>query len=371
MMLKDGGTIPRDTLRSQDRINLGDICFCPMLPTLHMQCISLDGLCTLLSEGAFTPLQSNTPPELSGTTAILLVFQADSEHERIINIYVGLVVCRVDSHLYSPSQITDFIQDIEGDLWTVCNTLKASHNPSKRCAYYLFVDNLRGVMSIPMDPPYCLMYPTSYIKGITPDHFNTHNSPTGMRLHCCVCRTTLQFSNDDPKQHSKYIGSHLIMPHGAQYNDCLYPSILEPWNHRGPLIDPIMEEPCPMEEVGDFKAADPIFKGCYGDSLLYSECDLARLRQQKVYLPTFQEEIPMPPTPSYQKNGEPAAAKQSPCRAAAPDMSVESPKTRCSSSKSGPPWAQDVAPIPQLQSTQIPHLPRNPLVPRNQPWTTR
>ena len=35
-MLKDGGTIPRDTLCSQDGINLGDIHFCPMLHTLHM-----------------------------------------------------------------------------------------------------------------------------------------------------------------------------------------------------------------------------------------------------------------------------------------------------------------------------------------------
>ena len=129
-----------------------------------------------------------------------------------------------------------------------------------------------------------------------------------------------------------------------------------------------MGEPCPMEVVGGFKSMDPTFKGSYRDSLLYSEDDLARLRQQKVYLPTFQEEIPMLPAPSYWQNREPAAAKQSPCRVAALDTSVESTKTRHSSSKSE---AQDVAPIPQLQSAQIQHLPRNPLIPRNQPWTAR
>ena len=90
--------------------------------------------------------------------------------------------------------------------------------------------------------------------------------------------------------------------------------------------------------MGDFKAIDPIFKGSYRDSFLYSEDDLVQLRWQKVYLPTFQEEIPMPPTPSYRQNSKLAAAKQSPHRAAAPDTSVESPKTRCSSSKSGPLW---------------------------------
>ena len=63
VMLKDGGTIPRDTLHSQDGINLVDICFCPMLRSLCMQCISLDGLHTLLSEGAFAPPQSNMPPK--------------------------------------------------------------------------------------------------------------------------------------------------------------------------------------------------------------------------------------------------------------------------------------------------------------------
>ena len=221
MMLKDGGTIPQGTLRSQDGINLGDIRFCPILCTLCMQCISLNGLCTLLSEGTFAPLQSNTPPKLSRMMAILLVFQVDSGHKRIINIYVGLVVHRVDSHLYSPSQINDFI-------WEAHDALKAGHHTGKRRAYCLFVDNLSGVMSIPTDPPYCLVYPTTHIKDAEPDHFNTQNSPVGTCLHRCVCRATLQFSNPDPKQCTKYAGSCLIIPSGVQYNDRLYPTILEP-----------------------------------------------------------------------------------------------------------------------------------------------
>ena len=225
-------------------------------------------------------------------TVILLVFQTDSRHEKIINIYVGLVVCRVDSHLYSPSQIHDFIQDIEGDLWAACDALKAGGDPGKRHTYCLFVDNLSSVMSVPTDPPYCLVYPTSYVKGIEPDHFNTRNSPVGTGLHHCVCHTTLQFSNDDPKQRTQYVRSCLILPRGAQYNDRLYHSILEPWNHHGLLIDPANGEPCLMEVVGDFRATDPIFKGCYRDSLLYSKADLARLRWQKVYLPVFQGRSP-------------------------------------------------------------------------------
>ena len=191
-------------------------------------------------------------------------------------------------------------------------------------------------MSIPTDPPYCLVYPTTYIKGIKPNHFNTQNSPVGMRLHRCICQATLQFSNTDPQQRTKYTGSHLIIPRRVQYNDHLYPTILEPRNHCGPLIDPVMGEPYLMEVVGDFKASDPIFKGSYRESFLDLEDDLARLRWQKVYLPAFQE-IPMPPAPSYWQSREPVAAKQSPHRAAAPDTSMESPKTRRSSNKSRSP----------------------------------
>ena len=265
-------------------------------------------------------------------TAILLIFQADSKHKEITDIYVGLVVCRAESRLYAPDQILGFVKDIEVDLQEVHDALKARSDPGKRHAFYLCVDNLSGAMSVPTDPPYCLVYPTSYVKGIEPDHFDTHNSPTGTRLHHCVCHATLQFSNDDPN----YTESCLILPRGVQYNDRLYPTILEPWNHCGLLIDPATGEPYPMEVVGDFRTEDPIFKGCYRDSLLYSDADLCRLRQWKIHLPAFQGEIPVPPVPSYQQVREPMVTKQSPHRAAALDTPAESSKAKCSNSKSRP-----------------------------------
>ena len=107
-------------------------------------------------------------PELSGRTAILPVFQADGGHEKITNVYMGLVVHQVDSCLYSPSQIPNFIQDIESDLRVARNTLQAGGNPSKRHAYCLLVDNPSGIMPIPTDPPYCLVYPTVTSKVLNP-----------------------------------------------------------------------------------------------------------------------------------------------------------------------------------------------------------
>ena len=190
-------------------------------------------------------------------------------------------------------------------------------------------------MGIPTDPPYCVVYPTCYVRDADPDHFDTHNNLAGMHLHCCICCATLQFSNDEPREHNNYSGS-LILPHGAQYNDWLFPSILKPWNHHGLLIDSAMGEPYLMGMVGNFRAMDPIFKGCYRDSLLYSEADLHWLRWQGIHLPMLQGEIPMPPAPSYRQVRESVATKQSPHRAAASDITAESPKAKHSSSKSSP-----------------------------------
>ena len=143
LMLEDPGSIPRETLQSQDRLNLGDVRFCPIRQTLCMQCISLDHLWKLIAEGAFMPPPplSEGTPEVSRTTAILLVFQADGQHEKITYVYMGLVVRRVESHLYTLDQTLDFIRDIEGDLQVVQDALKAGGNPGKRRAFYLFVSN--------------------------------------------------------------------------------------------------------------------------------------------------------------------------------------------------------------------------------------
>ena len=178
--------------------------------------------------------------KLSGMTAILLVFQVNDQHEQITNIYIGLVVHHIKSHLYAPEKILDFMSNMEVDLKVARDALKAGCDLGKRRAFCLFVNNYGGMMSVPTDLPYCLIYPMSYM-------------------------------NDDPCYHRAYSGSHLILPCGTQYKEQLFPEILKLWNHWAPLIDPITKEPFPMKLVGDFRSTDPIFKGCYGDLLLYSD----------------------------------------------------------------------------------------------------
>ena len=190
LKLVSQGSIPRDTLQSQDKFNLENIRFCPIKRILCMQRISLDCLRRLIAKGTFMPPTSEGTLKLSRTTAILLVFQADDQHEKITDVYVGLVVHHVKSHLYAPDRILDFVSDIEVNLKVVCDTLKAGGDLGKRHAFCLFVNNYGGAMSIPMDSPYCLIYPTSYMKDVEPDHFDTHNNPARTRLHHCICHTT-------------------------------------------------------------------------------------------------------------------------------------------------------------------------------------
>ena len=218
-MLANQGSIPQDTLQSQDGLNLGDVHFCPIWQTLRMQHISLDCLRRLITEDTFMPPTLEGPPELSGTTTILLVFQADGQHERITDVYVGLVVCWVESCLHTLDQILDFVANLEVDLKVACDALKARGDPGKRCAFFLFVSNYGGTMSIPTDPPYCLVYPMSYMRDMEPDHFDTHNNLARTHLHHCICHTTLQHRNDNPSHHREYAGSHLILPHRAQYKE--------------------------------------------------------------------------------------------------------------------------------------------------------
>ena len=97
-------------------------------------------------------------------------------------------------------------------------------------------------------------------------------------------------------------------------------------------MDSLTKEPFPMELVGVFWVVDLIFKGCYGDSLLYSNAELC----WGIQLPAYQGEIPVLPAPSYWQARQPEATKQSPTRTATPNPSVESPRTIRSSGKGSP-----------------------------------
>ena len=218
LKLANQGSIPWDTLQSQGS-TWGTFTSVPCSKPSTCS-TSLLTACRDSSPRVHScPPTSEGTLKLSGITAILLIFQADNQHEKITDVYVGLVVHHVESCLYAPDQILDFVSNIEVDLKVAHNALKAGCDPGKRCAFCLFINNYGGAMSIPMDQPYCLIYLMSYMKDVELDLFDTHNNLARTCLHHCICCTTLQHMNDNPNQCREYSGSPLILPHGAQYKE--------------------------------------------------------------------------------------------------------------------------------------------------------
>ena len=201
----------------------------------------------------------------------------------------------------------------------------------------------------------------SYMKDMEPNHFNIHNNPTRTHLCHCIYHTTLQHMNDNSCYCRAYGRSHLILPRGAQYKERLFPEILELQNHQAPLIDPITKKPFPMKLVGDFRSMDPIFKGCYGDSLLYSDADLGRLQCHDIHLPPY---LPHQLLPSCRPNS--LRPQSGPHHGpSCPSPQPNSPKQSALAGRVGIITVQDVARTHQLQNALTLPQPRIPLAPRS------
>ena len=96
----------------------------------------------------------------SHTTAILLVFLSADQHETIEYIHIGLVVCHASFQLYKQKAIPWFIKYIEDDLKKARLKWAAGKDPGEVCSFSMFISNFGGLMAVPTDPPYYLVYPS-------------------------------------------------------------------------------------------------------------------------------------------------------------------------------------------------------------------
>ena len=108
-------SLPSKLLMGQEGLLFGDVCFTPLQLMLNMQCISLTYLKNLVSEDNFQP-EGTTMNTVSNSTAILLDFLSDDQHEAIQHIHIGLVVHHIGCTLYEQKAILPFIHPIEEDL---------------------------------------------------------------------------------------------------------------------------------------------------------------------------------------------------------------------------------------------------------------
>ena len=214
--LQSPESLPQDIMTGYEALHLRDICFALLQCTLNMQWVSLIYLKSLVSDNSFQP-EGVKPDVYSHTTPILTVFLSDKEHQHIEHVHISLVVWCEGCHLYMQDRILPFMESIKADLQKVWDRCIQNKDPGRVHLYSLLIANHGGVMAVPTDPLYCLVYPTVYNTGTEDqNHFNTAASLSGLHTHCCICCTLLQHADMEPVHWRTYEGSCLIIPHGAQ-----------------------------------------------------------------------------------------------------------------------------------------------------------
>ena len=249
-LLQSLHSLPSDLPTGQEGLHFRDVRFAPLQCTLHMQCIPLTYLKSLVSKDSFQP-EGTTMDATSNSTAILIVFLSNDQHKAIEHVHIGLVVCSIGCTLYGQKTILPFIQSIEEELVKARLKQASGRDPGQVHSYSMLVANFGGLMAVPTDPPYCLMYPNTYSDEVAlknQNHFNTVGGPPGLCTSSCICCTLLQHADLTEAHSRKYNGSHLIVPHGTQYKTLL-PEITMPHNHQGLLLD-LHRKPFPMVPVG-------------------------------------------------------------------------------------------------------------------------
>ena len=189
-------SLPKGLLRSYKGLHFDDICYALPQHSLWMQRVPLNYLLNVVDINAFQP-EGSTVNSISGLTAILIVFLSDADFRGVEHVHINLVVCCTDCKPYDQSGILPFIKTINDNL----EKARKRGSKSGLCSYSLLVANYWGVMVVPMEPPYCLIYPTVYETEVPvkdQHHFNTRGNPVGMCTGACMCCALLQQADTQP-----------------------------------------------------------------------------------------------------------------------------------------------------------------------------
>ena len=76
-----------------------------------------------------------------------------------------------------------------------------------------------------------------------------------------MVRRLLSVLNWDPTERKHTKGGRLLIPRGVQFGPKLFPEIVIPRNHTGPLFDSTTWQDAPLRTIGPFQAMDTIFPG--------------------------------------------------------------------------------------------------------------
>ena len=109
-------------------------------------------------------------------------------------------------------------------------------------------------MGFTTEPPYCVAYAAEY-RDKDPSKMMPHeplNHSYAMVSDKMIVRRLLSMPNWDPSERKRTKGSRLLIPRGVQFGPKLFPELVIPRNHAGPLVDSAMGHDAPFQTVGSF-----------------------------------------------------------------------------------------------------------------------
>ena len=201
-----------------------------------MRAIRFSTFLHYVKDGLFNP-DKLVPHCCSQTTAILLAFIPDRHIQDIESIGIGTVIRRCGTPLGDISSISVMIESVR----SVLKTEGDKHRPRHR-AYMMLIGNYGGHMAFTREPPYCVAYAADYQNNdpskMTPRE--TLNHPNAMVTDNMMVRRLLSMPNWDPSERKCTKGGRLLILRGMQFSPKLFPVIVIPRNHTGPLVDSAM-----------------------------------------------------------------------------------------------------------------------------------
>ena len=117
-------------------------------------------------------------------------------------------------------------------------------------------------MAFATDPPYCVAYATDYKNTNDPSKMmpcEPLNHAYAMVTSNMVVRRLLSVANWEPVERKLTKGGRLLILRGMHFDSGLFPELVIPRYHAGPLVDSDMWQEVPFCTVGPFQAIDSIF----------------------------------------------------------------------------------------------------------------
>ena len=97
-------------------------------------------------------------------------------------------------------------------------------------------------MAFATDPPYCVAYAADYKNTDDPSKMTPReplNHVFAMTAKNLVVRRLLSVPNWESAERKLTAGGHLLILRGMHFGPELFPNLVIPCNHAGPLIDSI------------------------------------------------------------------------------------------------------------------------------------